>query len=237
MAHPHNEHREHHVQERRVAHITNGYAAGGRVGEDQKLLESPDRLLVRNVSELKPPPPKPQQKAHGGKVKHRADRPHRAHGGKVKGKGTNVNVIIAPQGGHMPPPGLGAPPPRPPMPVPGPAAGAPPMAGPGPMMPHASGGRAYASGGAVKPGPAWREGLRHGTPVQHTDGKKDGKDVGRKRVVTFMAGGRVEHPTKGGMAPKLPSGSGGGEARLVKEKRAARNYGKPGPTVHGGARG
>lgn len=262
MAHPMNEHRDHLVQERRVGHITKGYASGGRVHSD----EAEDKAMVKHM--VKPG----ALKAHGGKVKHRADRPHRAHGGKVgKGKGTNVNVIIAPQGGPaMPPPGLGGlppgVPPRPPMPAPGPAG--PPMAGPGPMgppmPPHASGGRAYATGGAVKDGPAWKEGLREGTQVQHTDGKKDGKDIGRRRVVTFMAGGAVEHkkggmgPTGAGsghgkhlaarkgnpiysndgpMGPHLDGGSGGGVAKKEMAHRAAKYYAKPGPSVNAGPRG
>lgn len=34
-------------------------------------------------------------------------------------------------------------------------------------------------------GPAWLEGLKAATPVQHTNGKNDGKDIGRPRVVTY----------------------------------------------------
>lgn len=172
---------------------------------------------------------------HGGAVK-------RARGGRTKAKHakTNVNVIVAPQGGQHPPmpgPGAGmpppmpAPPPRPPMaPPPGPGGmpGAPPMGGapmPG-MPPRRTGGRAYASGGRVADGPAYKEGIKNGTQVQHTDGKGDGKDIGRGRVVTFWAGGKVESPKGVAKATKLPGGSGGGEARLVKEKRAARDYAK-----------
>jgi hypothetical protein len=54
--------------------------------------------------------------------KRRLDRPHRASGGAVKGKGTNVNIIIQPQGD------------KPAMPMPIPVPG--PMAGP-PMVPPA----------------------------------------------------------------------------------------------------
>lgn len=93
---------------------------------------------------------------------------------------------------------------------------------------------ARASGGRVKDGPAWNEGLRNGTQVQHSDGKSDGKNVGRGRVVTFYAGGAVKRATGGkvespqGVAPatKLPGGGGGGEARLAKAHRAARDYKK-----------
>jgi hypothetical protein len=34
-------------------------------------------------------------------------------------------------------------------------------------------------------GPAWNDGLKAATPVQHTDGKNDGKDIGRGRVITY----------------------------------------------------
>ena len=102
------------------------------------------------------------------------------------------------------------------------------------MGPHKWGGRAYKDGGtvlkqrkdggAVKDGPTWKEGLRDGTPVQHLPGKLDTKDIGRKRVVTFKAGGAVGQPrtvkflASGGKveapqgvdkATKLPGGSGG----------------------------
>lgn len=77
----------------------------------------------------------------------------------------------------------------------------------------------YASGGAVK-----SIGMNVGTKVQHAPGKSDGKDIGRGRVVTFRAGGRVESPQGVAPATKLPGGSGGGEGRLAKEKRAAKDY-------------
>ncbi len=111
----------------------------------------------------------------------------------------------------------------------------PPGAGAPPPMPM------RARGGKVKHGPTWEEGRKAGTQVQHTDGKDDQKDIGRRRVVTFMAGGKVKKdcggpvqtPTraKGGRiespdgvaaATRLPGGSGGGEARLAKEHRAER---------------
>ena len=34
-------------------------------------------------------------------------------------------------------------------------------------------------------GPAWNDGLLAATPVQHTDGKNDGKDIGRGKVITY----------------------------------------------------
>jgi hypothetical protein len=77
--------------------------------------------------------------------------------------------------------------------------------------------------------------LKNGTQVQHADGKSDGKDIGRGRVVTFKTGGGVVKFRAGGgkvEAPKgveaaskaMPGGAGGGEARLTKEHRAEKNY-------------
>lgn len=227
MAHPHHAHRQHKIEHSRVGHITRGYAAGGAV------CEAPSK-----PGELKKTYPKRDSQAvEGGSAKERLDRPGRAmraKGGRVgKHKGTNVNVIVAPQGGPhpglAPPAGVAgapmasppmAPPPRPAMPPPGmPPPGGPPMAGPPPgmMPPRKAGGRAYAKGGAVKSGPAWDESLKAGTPVQHNpSGKSDQNDVNRGKVVTFRTGGGV----KAGMAPKLPGGAGGGEARLAKERMA-----------------
>jgi hypothetical protein len=55
--------------------------------------------------------------------------------------------------------------------------------------------------------------------VQHTDGKLDGKDTGRKRVVTYATGGRISSE-KAPMGPKLPGGAMGGLARLAKARMA-----------------
>lgn len=224
MAHPHNHARQHKVEKSRVAHIAHGYASGGAVdaqpmdeGATKKARAKRDAMAVE-----------------GKPARERMDRPGRAKGGRVKHGKTNVNVIVAPQGG-APHPGLPpaamaggptppvAPPPRPPMmappggPPPGMPSGGPPMAPP-PGMPHRSGGRAYAKGGAVKSGPTWDEGLKNGTPVQHSNGKDDGKNIGRGRVVTFKTGGAV----KGKKYP-IDTGSGGGEARLQKERVAKRS--------------
>src|ERR1700726_4119752 len=111
MAHPHNEHRAHKVEKRRVAHMTKGYASGGAVHSD----EAEDKQLIKKTVK------KTALKMEGGKPKHRMD--HRARGGRTKSKGkTIVNVINAPQhpmggapgmmpGGAMPP----VVPPRPPV--------------------------------------------------------------------------------------------------------------------------
>jgi hypothetical protein len=97
---------------------------------------------------------------------------------------------------------------------------------------RATGGRAYAKGGAVKggdkSGPAWTESMKERKPFVQTssNNKDDGKDIGRKRVVTFKtgggvvsfkAGGRVEAPKAAkAITPHLPGGSGGGLGRLKK---------------------
>jgi hypothetical protein len=210
MAHPFAHARQSKVEHSRVGRMVKGYASGGGVHAD----EAADRKLVRGMVKGA------ALKADGEKSKHRADR--FARGGKVKSKSgkTNVNVIIAPQGGDkvppmLPPPGVGAagPPPvamRPPMaPPPGVGAGMPP---PGAMPPpgiRSSGGRAYAKGGAVKSGPAWEEGRKEGTQVQHAPGKNDGKDIGRGKPITYQRGGGV------------PDSGNRGVADLVSERDAA----------------
>jgi len=215
MSHPHAEHRQSKVEHRRVAHITRHYATGGAVHADEKA----DKALIRRSVK------KTALKMEGGKPKERQDR--RARGGRLKAKGTNVTVVVAPQGGSQMPmrapvvPAGPVPAPTSPRPM-GPPAGAMPPGLPSGMPPgmpprHA-GGRAYAKGGGVKSGPAWEEGLRNGTQVNNSPGKNDLVNIGRGRVVTFRTGGPVEAPKKGGMAPKLPGGAGGGEARLRKAK-------------------
>lgn len=259
MAHPFSEHRQTAKEHSRVAHITKGYASGGAVHSD----EAEDKGLVKKMVK------KTALKMDGKKAKHRMDRPHRAKGGRVKKGGkTNVNVIVGQHPGMgaappmMPPPGAAAAPPmmpHPPMPPVGgppgappigamPPGGAPGMPMPPPGMPHKNGGRAYAKGGAVKSGPGWIESEKNKTPVQHADGKDDGKDIGRGKVVTYKKGGRVgqtptgsnpDADTGGGilkratggpieapakMGPKLSGGAGGGEGRLEKAKRARKDY-------------
>ncbi len=160
----------------------------------------------------------------------------RARGGRTKKGGkTVVNVINA--GGHQnptpmagpmaaaPPPMAGPPmPPRPmPGPPPGPMPGGPPGMPPG-MPPRKAGGRAYAKGGRVADGPAYQEGRRNGTQVTHSPGKNDQAGLNRGKPITYARGGKVESPNGVAAATKLPGGSGGGEARLAKEKRASRDY-------------
>jgi hypothetical protein len=58
---------------------------------------------------------------------------------------------------------------------------------PGRLGTDGPGGLAFGTGdGEVKPGPAWLEGLRNRTPVQHNPaGKNDQHDVNRPRPVTY----------------------------------------------------
>ena len=214
MAHPFSEHRQTKKEHSRVAHITKAYASGGAVHADEKA----------DVKLIKAKVKKTALKMGGEHPKHRADK--RARGGRTKmKKGTTVNIINSP--GHamggapmMPPGGMpGAMPPHPPMPpamgaMPPGAPGAPPPAAMPPMPPGGAmpprpgmmpppGMPMRAKGGRVKDGPAWEEGLKSGTQVQHTDGKSDGKNIGRGRVVTFRAGGSVGQ-TSGTAGPGVP---------------------------------
>jgi hypothetical protein len=225
LAHPYHEHRQTKKEHSRVGHITKAYAKGGAV-KSEKTIGKKSLALHKEEHEA--------LDAEGQIAKHRMDRPKRARGGKVKGKHnarTIVNVITGHPGGGAAPqpmpagiaPAAMAPPPAGP-----PMMAKPPMPGPGMPLP---GMPMRKRGGAVK-----SIGMHVGTPVQHTDGKDDGKDIGRGRVVTFWAGGKVKKlgqtPTRArggrvespdGVAPatRLPGGGGGGEARLAKAHREA----------------
>lgn len=269
--HPYNALREHHVERSRAGKLTGqtpvvtahkqmkGYAAGGSVPSQ--------KVPAKNWTSMRD-----AQAVSGRPPRERADKPRFARGGKVKKHSkVNVNVIVP----HGPAP-LPAAPPMAPAPVPAPAMAArpmPPMPGPmpppgaGPGMPMrpgmaARGGRTYAKGGAVLP-KGFRDGVRAGTKVQHTNNKFDGDDVGRGKVVTYArgggvadsgnrgvadlvsepeaaqqarenaahrlskgvlrkTGGRIDPPVKGGMAPHLPGGAGGGLARLAKAKKVTK---------------
>lgn len=139
------------------------------------------------------------ERQSGGRVE-------RARGGKV-GK-TNINIIVTQPEATPPVPlpalaGAGGMPP-PPMPP------APPMAPPVPPM--RNGGRAYASGGSVK-----AQSIRNGTPVQHSPGKNDTKDLGRGKPITYAKGGKVKgYP--------LNAGSESGVGRLEKTRSQKRMY-------------
>ncbi len=198
MAHPFAGHRQQSVERSRAAKII---GAGSPKGPGPV---SAAKKFLRTVGKSS------SMKVEGPKSSPRLDK--YARGGGVKKNGTNVNVIIAPQGGGgsmvpPPPPMAGPPPPMPPM---GPPPGGPPMM-------QKRGGRAYASGGSVK-----EQSIRNGTPVQHTDGKNDQSGLGRGRPITYATGGPVEAM---GMGPKLTAGDNG-EGRKQKaalQKRSKRS--------------
>jgi hypothetical protein len=196
MSHPFSGHRQTKVEHSRVGHITKGYAAGGAVSNAPT-----PKAGAASTS--------PAQRADGGAVKTRLDRPGLKRGGRAKKGGTNVNIVVGgahPPAGAPPPLPAGVPPVAPPMRPPvampppgGPAAGVPPPLPPPGMRQH-GGHIGYAKGGAVK-------GYMGGTPVQHDNAKwKEQANLGRGKPITYKKGGRVH----------LPGGAGGGKARLAK---------------------
>jgi hypothetical protein len=68
--------------------------------------------------------------------------------------------------------------------------------------------------------------MKSKTPVQHSPGKNDTKDIGRGKPITYATGGRISSSPTGEMGPKFEGGAGGGEARLQKARRAASKYAK-----------
>lgn len=264
--HPYKAHRADKVEKSRVSHIAGHKhrASGGRATHKD---EKQDKALIREML---------HEHAEGKKAKHRRDKPMRAHGGKV-GKKHKSNVVVNVMNGHggpqpvpvpMPPPAGAAPPMPPPGPPPGaglgaPAPGGPPMPPPG-MPPRKRGGRLTsdghtakpmrAKGGGVKSGPAWEEGKRLGTHIEHTPAKEvDIENMNRPRAITYAKGGSVEHrevkfKASGGMvsfrarggpvesnykvapATKLSGGAGGGIGRREKAKEYG---GKPMKEVDG----
>lgn len=240
MAHPYQGLRQSKVEHSRVGKITSAYADGGAVEDPGTAKRYVARSKLRDEMGGKPPPMgfdftrTKEQSADTmrGQMERAKDISDAVPRGRARGgrapKGNNVNVIISPSA--PPPPNAGmAPsmagpppmPPRPPMAPPGagmvPAGGPPGM----PPGPRSMGGRTYATGGAV-PGPAWKEGRKAGTQVQHAPGKNDLRDMNRPPVITKATGGAVEHPMKGGKAPHLPGGAGGGLARIAKAHKVKR---------------
>lgn len=75
--------------------------------------------------------------------------------------------------------------------------------------------------------PGWSESAKFKTPVQHTDGKTDGPDIGRGKVVTYNKGGKVSmgfgaHPTAKAGGANITAGGRSGNARLQKARQASR---------------
>lgn len=145
----------------------------------------------------------------------------RARGGRTKGKGTHVNVIVAPQGAAAPPPPpvlpvppAGMMPPKPPM-MPPPGAGGPPPMG-GPMPPPGLMGAPGAPGG-MPPGlmpPRAKGGRVHADEAEDKDLiKKTLREEGLTRSdseVKRARGGKITS------IHDMDAGSMSGEGRLQK---------------------
>jgi hypothetical protein len=74
---------------------------------------------------------------------------------------------------------------------------------------------------------AWTDSAKNKTPVQHTDGKIDGPDIGRKKVITYNRGGKVDmgfgvHPTAKASNAHIMAGGRSGNARLQKARQASK---------------
>lgn len=215
MAHPYESHREDKVSDRRVSHLTKGYASGSAVRDPDAAADR--RAVARAVHKHEENMHKGEpvtRLASGGMSRHRPD--HRAKGGRVKSKGTNVTVVVAPQGGQqgatpvpIPVPAAG-PPPRPPMPSAGaPAPGMAPAAG---MMPPGAppGMPMRKDGGRV--GRAYEEGVRNGTQVSHRTKNDLDKINTSPPLLTRARGGPIEAGNERG--PKMHAGADSGEGRL-----------------------
>ena len=189
MAHPMNEHRQHHVEKRRVHHIAKGYASGGAVEENDKKSVEKSVRKGEMRAEGKLPKHRMDKRARGGKVglemhgggkfgrgRKDGDQPTDYEGDRQEGKGTErsyakggrtrhggktvVNVIA---GGH---PGMGAPPMMPPAGPPPAMPPRPPMAAPPGAMPGA-----MPPGGGMPPmGPRARGGRAYASGGAVKDG-------------------------------------------------------------------
>lgn len=170
---------------------------------------------------------KAKKRADGGDVSliEKANRnqaeatPNRARGGRLKGKGTHVNVIVAPQqpaaapaAPPLPPPmgGPGLPPPMPPKPPLGAGGPPPPMGGPSPIMAGAPGG---IPPGLIPP-------RARGGKVAHEDAKEDKamiKNMVKPSALKRARGGKVH----------MTAGSESGPGRLEKIGKKAHDAGRP----------
>jgi hypothetical protein len=206
-------------------------ARGGRAHGDEK----EDRALVKKMlAEHERKEKEAEHRARGGRTnKHKGKGSTHVNvivGGQHPAGGMPPPVMPPP----MPPRPVVAPPGPPPGGPPGlpggPPGGLPPpgMGPPGmpPGMPRRRGGAVKAaydhakplSGAKSTPGdampanpPGWTESAKHKTPVQHSDGKIDGPDIGRPKPITYRRGGGVRSasasvaPAKGFASPALVS--------------------------------
>ena len=88
---------------------------------------------------------------------------------------------------------------------PGIGAGGPPGMPPG-MPPRKRGGRVGVrnqgpEGPRGEDGAGWRSSEKNKTPVQHTDGKADGPNIGRGKPITYAKGGGVARGTSHAIPP------------------------------------
>lgn len=236
MAHPHEEHKTTHLK--RVGRMLKGYkrAHGGAVHAD----EAQDRKLVRKMLKAH------DAKMHGEHPKKRADK--FARGGRAKGGKTHINVNVMPQNPMQPqripvpvpaqsppiPPGAGAMPPGLAVPPGGapPSLARPPMPG---MMPPGMPMRKR--GGRIADGPAWAEGNRNGTKVQHLPGKDLSDNLKKPYPITRASGGRAEFGEKIKTAAMVRRSSGNSEGGRDAKSDFGEKMKPPMELMHGSAGG
>lgn len=210
-----------HYGEHRVGHILGGRSGGeskADTAEDKRMIK---RALGEHDRQLHPGKHTRLTLRNGGAEEgmasvRRLDRSGRADGGrsgrkKSSGKGSHVNVIVAP----------GQSQPRP-VPVPVPAAGAGPGLGgapvvpPRPMMPPpAAGAPGLGPPGMVPPGVVRPPVPGMVGPMMRADGGRSGTE-GNDAARAHAVGGK--RSGKAGNGSKLTAGARSGEGRLQKEK-------------------
>lgn len=90
--------------------------------------------------------------------------------------------------------------------------------------------------GAIRSGPAWDEGIRNMTPVQHVE-RHEPRDMNRPPVITYARGGGVTRRVAGVGVIEAPDrmghdfygGAGGGEGRLEKRRTISKAQRRPMP--------
>ncbi len=150
----------------------------------------------------------------------------RARGGRAKKGGgkTNVNVIIAPQGGA---PGAGAPPP---MPLPPPPMAAKPPMSPPPMMKPPMGAPPGAGAAGLPMAPGAPGGMPPGiVPPRAKGGRVHDDEAQDKALIekTLKDEGLVRERAAGGRMPHMTAGAVTGVGRLEKIGKKPHNAGRP----------